>query len=141
MAIDLFKETRIKLKEFARFLEMDLRENLITNNFTGELSKSIKIKVDQKKLKITLSFAEHGIFLDEGTRPHMPPVSEIRPWAQSKGLNEWAVAKSIAKKGTKAHPWLYTWDDAQFNERLKQLLGTGVESDLDTWVKNIKTKE
>lgn len=40
-----------------------------------------------------------------GTPPHKVPVEEIAPWAISKGLNPWAVAKSIEKKGTKANPF------------------------------------
>lgn len=45
-----------------------------------------------------------------GTRPHMPPISAILPWIKLKfgGASEkemvsmaWAVAKSIAKRGTR----------------------------------------
>lgn len=31
----------------------------------------------------------------------MPPISEIKPWATSKGLNPWAVQRSIFQKGIK----------------------------------------
>lgn len=41
-----------------------------------------------------------------GTRPHMPPVSVLEEWAASKGLSAWAVAKSIAKHGTKGQ-WMF----------------------------------
>lgn len=41
-----------------------------------------------------------------GTRPHMPPVSALEEWAASKGLSAWAVAKSIAKHGTKGQ-WMF----------------------------------
>jgi hypothetical protein len=41
-----------------------------------------------------------------GTRPHMPPVESLREWAESKGLSAWAVAKSIAKHGTKGQ-WMF----------------------------------
>lgn len=41
-----------------------------------------------------------------GSRPHMPPVESLREWAESKGLSAWAVAKSIAKRGTKGR-WMF----------------------------------
>lgn len=41
-----------------------------------------------------------------GTRPHMPPVEALQEWAASKGLSAWAVAKSIAKHGTKGQ-WMF----------------------------------
>lgn len=47
----------------------------------------------------------YALGIEFGTAPHKVPVSEIAPWAISKGLNPWAVAKSIAKKGTRANPF------------------------------------
>lgn len=44
--------------------------------------------------------------VEEGTPPHKVSASAIAPWAIKKGLNPWAVAKSIEKKGTKANPFL-----------------------------------
>lgn len=38
-----------------------------------------------------------------------PPISAIKKWAERKGLNPYAVAKSIAKKGTPANPF---WQNA-----------------------------
>ena len=40
------------------------------------------------------------------TKPHFPPISAIEGWAQRKGLNPWAVAIGIAKKGTPIVPFL-----------------------------------
>jgi hypothetical protein len=40
-----------------------------------------------------------------GTKPHMPPVSAVTAWAQSKGLDPWALARSIALHGTRAQPF------------------------------------
>ena len=52
------------------------------------------------------SMTPYAIFVHEGTAPHMPPVDAITPWANKKGINPWALAKSIAKNGTKANPFL-----------------------------------
>lgn len=51
------------------------------------------------------SLAKYALDVEQGTKPHFVPVDEIAPWAKKKGLNPWAVAKSIAKKGTKANPF------------------------------------
>lgn len=56
----------------------------------------------------------YALFVEKGTGPHMPPIDAITPWAKKKGLNPWAVAMSIKKKGTKANPFLSrAIDDAQ----------------------------
>ena len=50
----------------------------------------------------------YGSSVEFGTSPHRMPVSTNQPfllWAQRKGLNPYAVARSIAKKGSKANPF------------------------------------
>lgn len=69
------------------------------------LSNSVNYKIS--KYSIVLTMAEYGIYVDEGTKPHMPPVDGLKEWAASHGLNPWAVAFSISKKGTKAQPFLH----------------------------------
>lgn len=44
--------------------------------------------------------------VQSGSRPHAPNMRTLIPWAKKKGLNPWAVANSIKKKGTKANPFL-----------------------------------
>lgn len=55
---------------------------------------------------ILKSLSPYALFVHEGTPPHMPPIAAITPWANKKGINPWAVAMSIKKKGTKANPFL-----------------------------------
>ena len=64
--------------------------NITTGRFQGKLE----------------SLAPYAIFVHEGTKPHMPPIDAIMPWAKKKGINPWAVAMSIKKKGTKPNPFL-----------------------------------
>ncbi len=55
---------------------------------------------------------QYGLYVHEGTAPHWPPLSEIKPggsiyrWAQKKGIPPFLVARAIARKGTKAQPWM-----------------------------------
>jgi hypothetical protein len=47
--------------------------------------------------------------VETGSQPHIPPAgpdSALAQWCELKGLNVWAVAKSIARKGTKPHPYI-----------------------------------
>ena len=44
-------------------------------------------------------------FVEFGTKAHFPPIAAITDWANSKGINPYALQKSIGAKGMKAHPF------------------------------------
>lgn len=48
----------------------------------------------------------YGIFVELGTRPHMPPVEAIALSMKISMAAAWPIALSIARKGTKPHPYL-----------------------------------
>lgn len=52
------------------------------------------------------SMAPYSMAVHMGTKPHFVSGETLKAWAARKGLNPWAVAKSISKKGTKANPFL-----------------------------------
>lgn len=57
-------------------------------------------------LKGTLSnTAPYAVYVHEGTRPHFPPIDAITPWANRHGIPPFLLARSIARKGTKAQPF------------------------------------
>lgn len=79
---------------------------------TGETRRSIRYRTNPGQLS-----AEIGSNLDprriealeKGSLPHWTsarPGSPLHRWAKFKGLNPYAVQRSIAKKGTKAHPFI-----------------------------------
>jgi hypothetical protein len=47
----------------------------------------------------------YAVGVHEGTPPHYVSAKALMPWAANKGLNPYAVAKSISKKGTRANPF------------------------------------
>ena len=51
------------------------------------------------------STSHYAKFVHEGTRPHRVGADKLMGWAKRKGLNPYAVANSIRKKGTKANPF------------------------------------
>lgn len=55
---------------------------------------------DGAKVEVT---APHATIIEEGSRPHMPPVAPLEAWAQRHGMEPgagWAIAKKIAERGT-----------------------------------------
>tara|TARA_R100000654_G_scaffold43561_3_gene69771 strand:+ start:1007 stop:1537 length:531 start_codon:yes stop_codon:yes gene_type:complete len=93
--------------------------------FSGSLSRSIHVQRIKSKGRLpqsvkiysSRSYAKfvHGDEKISGklslkkpfTRsvPHFPPVKKLKPWADAKGLNVYAVQRSIGKKGTPLVPF------------------------------------
>lgn len=55
---------------------------------------------------LVISTALYGAAVEDGSRPHWPPIEPLRLWAKRKLGDEGAafpVARAIAKRGTKGH--------------------------------------
>ncbi|WP_241473768.1 HK97 gp10 family phage protein [Mycolicibacterium neoaurum] len=77
---------------------------------TADLRKSVKYEVNEGDLSAKIGpTAKYADPIEFGSRPHWVSVaagSPLRDWADAKGINPYAVQRSIAKKGTKAHPFV-----------------------------------
>lgn len=93
--------------------------------FSGSLSRSIHVQRIQTKGRLpqsvkiysSRSYAKyvHGDEKISGklkltkpyTRsvPHYPPIKKLKPWARAKGINPYALQRSIGKKGTPLVPF------------------------------------
>lgn len=60
-------------------------------------------------------------YLEDGTKPHWPPIADITPWADDKGIPPFLVARSIARKGTVAHR-MFRDAEAAMNDLMPGLL-------------------
>lgn len=96
-AIDIQREERIQVNVGA----------------SGELRRSIGFELHPERLSAEVgSTLERAIFLEEGTKPHwtsIDPGTDLYKWAKHKGFDEDGMRMlqlSIAKKGTKAHPFV-----------------------------------
>lgn len=49
---------------------------------------------------------KYAFGVHEGTKPHWVAIDSLEKWAKRKGINPYALQKSIAKKGTKANPFM-----------------------------------
>lgn len=75
---------------------------------TGDLRQTVKWEV----LGLTATIgptAKHAEYVEKGTKPHWTsarPGSPLYKWAKLKGISPVAVQRSIARKGTKPHPFV-----------------------------------
>ena len=86
--------------------KIEIRKNGSIN--TGRLWQKIPY-VFHNKLSVTVGPSmPYAIFVEKGTKPHWTSVREgtsLRDWADKKKINPYALQRSIARKGTKAHPF------------------------------------
>ena len=75
---------------------------------TGRLRASIATRVEETRAVIGTPVG-YAPYVELGSKPHFPPPSALATWARRHGFGprgEWALARAIAKRGTKAHPFL-----------------------------------
>lgn len=53
----------------------------------------------------TVSAKSPAGWVDQGTKPHWPPVKALEGWARRHGMNPFLVARKIALKGTPKTEW------------------------------------
>ena len=114
-----------------------------TPKFSGSLSRSIHVQRIQTrgrlpqsvKIYSSRSYAKyvHGDEKISGklkltkpytrSKPHYPPIKKLKPWAEAKGLNAYAVQRSIGKKGTPLVPFFLI---AEKKTRVKRASATRV---------------
>jgi len=120
-------KTEELLREISKEIAEAMKSQISSNGsiHTGNLANNIVNDSDENSISITIPL--YGKFVDEGTKPHMPPVDKIRNWADSKGLNAWGVAINISKFGTKAHPFIFKFNTITQNRRKDILETVGID--------------
>ncbi len=71
---------------------------------TGRLRSNWRLSVQMLRGEL-VNTTDYAIFVAKGTKPHWPPIKAITKWANRKGIPPFLVARSIARKGTKANPF------------------------------------
>lgn len=79
---------------------------------TNELIQGIHYTIDntaqglQSEIKPSAKADKYAIYVEEGTKPHTPPVSALQGWADRHGIPVWAVIRKIQREGTEPrHMW------------------------------------
>lgn len=80
-----------------------------TPRWSGALRNAWKVEFDQRPLVLwarVFNPTWYAKMIDSGTKPHMPKVTgRLQQWAESKGLNPYAVAANMRKgKGRGKRP-------------------------------------
>lgn len=76
---------------------------------TGNLRRSITHEVSAQAGGVVGRVGTnvpYGRYVEEGTRPHWPPVAAVAGWARRHGIEPFLVARAISRRGTKARPYL-----------------------------------
>jgi hypothetical protein len=70
---------------------------------TGKMKKSLRF--NWGPWGAAVSARTPGGWMDQGTKPHWPPIKALEGWAKRHGIPAFLVARSIARKGIKADRW------------------------------------
>lgn len=108
--------------EFCEELKAKLKAN--GSIASGNLSNSIKglVKQNGKYVVISISLEDYWKYVENGTKPHWPPVDAIKKWISVKPILPrplksgklptkdqlaYLIGRKISKTGTKPKPFLY----------------------------------
>lgn len=113
------------IKDITNDFVVELKNRLKANDSyaSGNLAKSIKgvVKQNGKYVIISIQLEDYWKYIENGTKPHWPPVDAIKKWITVKPIlprplksgklptdNQLAylIGRKISKVGTKAKPFL-----------------------------------
>ncbi len=127
----LGKPLREAMLKSVLFLEAEVKSRTPVD--TGRLRGSITHSIAPDPIPLWAKVGtnvEYAPFVEEGTRPHWPPIEAIKPWARRHRLSPWAVAVAIARRGTKgAHMFRRAFEAAE--GQIRRFLD-GVARDIET---------
>lgn len=117
--------------ELTSMLTVELKNSLQENGsvVSGRgLNSIMPIHLDDGRYGIQMK--QYLEYVDKGTPPHHPPVRNnhrFQTWAEQNGIDPHALARSIARKGTQAHPFM---DRAvqRFNSRAREVATDELEN-------------
>ena len=88
-------------------IEADARRNV--RHDTRRLMNSITHQIEGRGTRLVGRVGpsvRYGLYVERGSRPHWPPVAALAGWARRHGVSPYAVQRSIARRGTRARPFL-----------------------------------
>ncbi len=92
----------------AIFIQSRAREHAPVD--TNRLRGSITVNPTSTRQREVGTNVGYGLFVEKGTRPHFPPPAALQGWATRHGFSGpnagFLVARAIARKGTKAQPFM-----------------------------------
>lgn len=146
-----FKHLQQALGQYAQAIADQYKTNLENSGrrATGQLISSVntRVLVNDTLFEITLELEDYYIFVENGTRPHMPPVNRILEWVTVKQILPtpmkngklpteqqlaWMIAKKIERVGTEgSHDLENTIDEVDYEQILEDALDADILGALD----------
>lgn len=105
------EKVRTRLERVLNIVSIETQREMRINanvGVSGDLRQSIKFNVSGLT-SVVGPTAKYADAVESGSRPHWvsaKPGSPLAKWAVAKGISPYAVQRSIAKKGTKPHPFV-----------------------------------
>jgi hypothetical protein len=88
-------------------IEADARRNVRQD--TRRLMSSISHRQSQTPRGLVGEVgpsARYGLYVERGSRPHWPPRAALEGWARRHAVPVFVVQRAIARRGTRARPFL-----------------------------------
>lgn len=97
---------------------------------TGRLRNSIAVSTPAMRVRHIGPNVHYGPYPEFGTRPHMPPKGALAGWASRHGTTDASMRNAIARKGTKAQPYMRpaAEETTAFVQRLVPILAGEIEA-------------
>lgn len=150
-----FENLKSVLLDYAIALQNKYKDNLLLSDrlATGELIKSVQYKTvfNEREFIISLDLEDYYKYVENGTRPHFPPVNAILSWIKAKPIlptpmkngklptpNQLAylIGRKISIEGTKGtHDLEKTLKT--INAEYEELIAEALEKDLSNSIDNI----
>lgn len=94
---------------------------------TGNLANTIIVERSSDGMIVEVGpTAAYGVYVEEGTRPHFPPLDALEAWAKRHGFDSaWPICKAISERGLPARPFLFpAWLAVKdkFFKKLREIL-------------------
>jgi len=111
---------KIRLQTFRSALNIQRFAKDLVPVDTGRLKNSINVRMFGL-VGVIYTNVDYSIYVEFGTRPHFPPVQALEGWAGRHGVSAFAIALSIARKGTAPQPYMKPALDREKDNYLKSI--------------------
>lgn len=146
-----FKHLQEALAQYAEAIVDRYKQNLEDSDrrATGNLITSInsKVSVNGNEYEVLLQLEDYWKYIENGTKPHFPPVSKILDWVKIKPILPtpmkngklpteeqlaWMIAKKIDRVGTEGKPDLEeALEEVDYNAIIEEALDADIMESLD----------
>lgn len=116
---------------------------------TGELADTMEtiVEINDDYFKVSIKLLDYWYYLENGTKPHFPPLQAIKEWVEVKGITPeerngykpsieqlpYMIQKSIGKYGTEAHPFFNENKEIVYKEFENNII-YAIEEDIAEWI-------